>query len=389
MVAESAQSICENMQLIEKLDYIFSKGKLSIDMGAIEPNINTKRIISLKNARHPLMDKEQCIPLQLNIGNGINGIIITGPNTGGKTVAIKTAALNCVMAQCGLHVTAQEADICMNSSYLCDIGDGQNITENLSTFSSHIKNVLEITEKIDKDSLVVMDELGSGTDPTEGMGIAISIIKELEKSGCLFLLTTHYPEVKDYAKKSKNVINARMEFNRETLKPTYRLIIGEAGESCAFYIAQKLGMSFSMLKNAIAAAYGEQKAEKFILSVNDKKKEAPVLQSQAHLKQYNPMHTKIKKAKEHKSSNLSEKFQIGDSVMVLPDKKTGIVCEKINAKGVLRVQLPDKKIYINHKRVRLQVPASELYPEDYDFSIIFDTVEQRKLHHDMQRKYIE
>ena len=257
MVAESIPLMNENIRLMEKLDFIFSKGKLSIDLDAAAPAINTERRIILKDARHPLMDRALNIPLQFEIGSQARGIIITGPNTGGKTVAIKTVMLSCIMAQCGLHVACKEADICMNSSYLCDIGDGQDITENLSTFSAHIKNVLEVLHEVHRDSLVIMDEMGSGTDPTEGMGIAIAILEELRKSGCLFLVTTHYPEVKDYADKTEDIVNARMTFDKETLKPTYQMVIGEAGESCAFYIADRLGMPSEMLKTAVRAAYGE------------------------------------------------------------------------------------------------------------------------------------
>ncbi len=257
MVAESIPLMNENIELMEKLDFIFSKGKLSIDLDAVAPAINTERRIILKDARHPLMDRALNIPLQFEIGSQARGIIITGPNTGGKTVAIKTVMLSCIMAQCGLHVACKEADICMNSSYLCDIGDGQDITENLSTFSAHIKNVLEVLHEVHRDSLVIMDEMGSGTDPTEGMGIAIAILEELRKSGCLFLVTTHYPEVKDYADKTEDIVNARMTFDKETLKPTYQMVIGEAGESCAFYIADRLGMPSEMLKTAVRAAYGE------------------------------------------------------------------------------------------------------------------------------------
>lgn len=151
----------------------------------------------MKNARHPLMDRSINIPLQFELGTEARGIIITGPNTGRKTAAIKTVMLNCMMAQCGLHVICEAVDICMNSSFLCDIGDGQNLAESLSTFSVHIKNVLEVLQEIDRDSFVIMDELGSGTDPAEGMGIAIAILEELKKSNCLFLVTTHYP-LEDY-----------------------------------------------------------------------------------------------------------------------------------------------------------------------------------------------
>ena len=413
MVSDAAPYMKENMKMIEKLDLIFSKGKLSIDLDCTEPKINLERRIVLRGARHPLMDKAVNVPLDFSLGGDsagpddanaeadtgsagrddanaeveavgagpfgasmIRGIVITGPNTGGKTVAIKTVMLASYMAQCGLHVCCKEADLCMNSNYLCDIGDGQNLSENLSTFSAHIKNVLEILKEVDQDSLVIMDELGSGTDPAEGMGIAVAILEELRKSGANFLVTTHYPEIKEYARKAEGIVNARMTFDRETLLPTYRMVIGEAGESCAFYIADRLGMPEHMLKMAAEAAYGEGVAKEY--SFHNKGDLAKTSGKRI-----------AKEKKSHVDKTLGSKFQIGDSVMVYPDKKIGIVCEPVNDKGVLRVQIADRKIYVNHKRVKLHVKAQELYPEDYDFSIIFDSVADRKIRHDMERKYTE
>lgn len=374
MVSDAADGMYDNIRTIEKLDFVLSKGKLSIEMDGVEPSINTNRQIRLQDARNPIMDRKINVPLQFDMGGEIRGIIITGPNTGGKTVAIKTVMLNCMMAQCGLHVTCREADICMNGAYLCDIGDGQNMTENLSTFSAHIKNVLSILDQVNRESFVIMDELGSGTDPAEGMGIAIAILEELRKSGCLFVVTTHYPEIKEYAEKTENIINARMTFDKETLIPTYQMVIGEAGESCAFYIADRLGMPNEMLRTAIRAAYGDSAVADF--KFRDKEPEKG--------KQGGSRIVKTGKGKQ--GNKLANQYHIGDSVMIYPDKKIGIVCEPINEKGVLRVQMPGKKIWINHKRVKLHVAAKELYPEDYDFSILFDTVENRKIRHDMERK---
>ena len=366
----------ENMRMIEKLDFIFSKGKLSVDLDCTEPAINLERHIRLKAARHPIMDREINVPLDFEMGRDERGIVITGPNTGGKTVAIKTVMINSYMAQCGLHVAAKEADICMNSNYLSDIGDGQNLSENLSTFSAHIKNVLSILGLANKDSFIIMDELGSGTDPAEGMGIAVSILTELLKSGANFLVTTHYPEVKEFAAKHEGIINARMTFDKETLMPTYRMVIGEAGESCAFYIADRLGMPAHMLETAVEAAYGKDKVTNFSFHNNTDLKKS--------------VSGKISKEKKTTAgTKLGTIYNIGDSVMVYPDKKIGIVCEPVNDKGVLRVQIADRKIWINHKRVKLHVKAEELYPEDYDFSIIFDSVKNRKIRHDMDRKYTE
>ena len=376
MLSDKEEIIQSNSRTVEKLDFIFAKGKLSLEQEGIQPEINTDRHIRIKNGRHPLMDKAVNVPLNFEIGNGITGVIITGPNTGGKTVAIKTVALNCMMAQCGLHVPCEEAEICMNNAILCDIGDGQNISENLSTFSAHITNVLDILKKAGRDSLVVMDELGSGTDPAEGMGIAVAILEELKKSNALFLATTHYPEVKEYARRTEGIINARMTFDKESLKPLYQLVIGEAGESCAFYIAGKLGMPGYMLSRAAKAAYG-----------SDGEIKIEGMEGNEELKKSS--HPKIQKIKKAVTQKEAKKYQIGDSVMVYPEKKIGIICRMADEKGMLQVQMKKEKMWVSHKRIKLHVPAEQLYPEDYDFSIIFDSVEKRKAQHDMKRKYVD
>lgn len=383
LIADHADELRENIRVMEKLDYIFAKGKLSFDMKAVEPVITTSRYIKIVNGRHPFLDKESCVPLNFAIGDEIQGVIITGPNTGGKTVAIKTVGLLSLMAQCGLHVPCDEGTFTMNNAVLCDIGDGQNITENLSTFSAHITNILSILKIVNHDSLVIMDELGSGTDPTEGMGIAISVLEELKKSGCLFLCTTHYPEVKQYANKTEHVTNARMQFDRESLRPTYRLEIGEAGESCAFYIAKRLGMSNAMLKRASMEAYQTEQ-----LDFLEEEETQDVRTKET--KTIEDLPKKIVRKKVLKPrEDMTNKYSIGDCVMVYPDKKLGIVCKKVDEKGVLQVQLQNKKIYLNQKRVKLHVKAETMYPEDYDFSIIFDTVANRKARHQMGKHHCE
>ena len=380
-VEENLEVLEGNKRLLEKLDFLFAKGSLSASMAGTSPGINTDRIIKIVNGRHPFMSPETVVPLNFELGKKERGIVITGPNTGGKTVSIKTVGLFSLMAQCGLHLPCEEADLCMNSQVLCDIGDGQNITENLSTFSAHITNVMKILKEAGPESLVILDELGSGTDPAEGMGIAIAILEELRSNGCLFLATTHYPEVKTYAKEAEGITNARMAFDKETLRPLYRMEIGEAGESCALYIAKRLGMPDSMIRKARRYAYGEQES----LWEEESK---TLKESAEHLNLKGPKIEKMKKTTVNKNV-MEKKFTIGDSVLVYPDKKKGIVCKPVNDKGVLQVQMPDKKIWVNQKRVKLLVAAEELYPEDYDFSIIFDTVENRKARHKMEKGYQE
>ena len=228
-----------------------------------------------------------------------------------------------------------------------------------------------------------MDELGSGTDPAEGMGIAMAILERLRLENCLFLATTHYPEIKDYAKQAEGVINARMAFDRESLRPLYCMELGEAGESCALYIAEKLGMPEEMLEYARHAAYGQPDAPH--ASCGSSQMSCGKLQDRKGRKAVGP---RIQKTRDKRGSQIFEpKFKRGDSVQVLPDKRIGIVCKPDDASGRVLVQLPEGKKEINQKRLCLHVKAEELYPDDYDFSIIFDTVENRKARHKMGKKY--
>lgn len=363
----------KNISIIEKLDFAFAKGKLSLELNAIKPDINNNRYIKLKQARHPLLNKEICVPLDFIIENETKGIIITGPNTGGKTVCIKTIGLLSLMAQCGLHIPCEEAIICMNNQILCDIGDGQDITQNLSTFSAHITNILDILDKTTDETMVIIDELGSGTDPTEGMGIAIAVLEELKNRNCIFIVTTHYPEVKAYVEKTEGILNARMEFDRQSLRPLYRLEMGKVGESCAIYIAKKLGMPQHIIERAYKECYGDKELENLLtINIEDSIKNIEI--------------PKLKKKVEYKEKHSKAKlFNIGDSVTVYPEKKIGIVCKKADDKGNILVQMSKGKTLINYKRLKLKVSADKLYPEDYDFSIIFDTVENRKKRHKMSK----
>ncbi len=378
-ISDDETVIREDIRVLSELDFVFAKGKLSADLQAIEPEMNTEDEMLLVNARNPLLSKEECVPLNFRIGGDIRGVIITGPNTGGKTVAIKTAALMSLMACAGLHVPCEQAKICMRSQVLCDVGDGQNISDNLSTFSAHIKNVLGILKVVNRESLVILDELGSGTDPAEGMGIAIAVLEQLRQSNCLFLVTTHYPEVKEYANRYPEIMNARMTFDRDSLRPLYTLEIGKAGDSCALYIAKRLGVPASMLQIAAKEAYGEvtdHLRQELELGAGDsslRKESAPKL-------------VRVQTVK--KEAVHGEGFVRGDSVEVMPDGKIGIVVRPADAAGNVLVQIAKEKSEINHKRLKLKVAASQLYPDDYDFSIIFDTVENRKARHQMDRKYV-
>ena len=374
LVDENVSALKINMDCMEKLDFAFAKAKLSMEMKGIPVEISTDRRIKIVGGRHPLLNATTCVPLDFEIGGGVSGVVITGPNTGGKTVALKTVGLLSLMAQSGLHVPVCDGSIfSMHNVILSDIGDGQSITENLSTFSSHITNIIDILKNVTNESLVLLDELGSGTDPAEGMGLAVSILEELRGKNCLFVATTHYPQIKEFAQNTQGLINARMAFDRESLKPLFKLQIGEAGESCALYIARRLGFPEHMLMRAHMEAYGHSGSE------------MPTIfkEPQEQVTVYN---SKIQKEVQKKSApTRSEKFNVGDSVMVYPQKAVGIICKRTNDKGELGVQIRANKMLVNHKRLRLLAPAAELYPEDYDFSIVFDSIENRKARHKMNR----
>jgi hypothetical protein len=229
--------------------------------------------------------------------------------------------------------------------------------------------VIHILENASRDSLVLLDELGSGTDPAEGMGIGIAVLEELRLRGCMFLVTTHYPQIKTYAETAEHVVRARMAFNPETLAPLYRLEMGKVGESCALQIAQRLGLAPHLLKRAHREVYGRN---------GQAEPAAPTVMTAPKSRLIRP---------EADRQGKIERFTMGDSVLVLPQKETGIVYRPADENGDVVVQMRDGKRVVNHTRIKLQVAAAQLYPPDYDFSVVFDTVANRKANHSMSRRF--
>lgn len=275
-VAEHYREIRSNLKLLIKLDFIMAKGKLSCKMHASEPKIDADGELRLISARHPLIEYKKAVPVDIRIGGDYRTLIITGPNTGGKTVSLKTAGLLVMMAQSGLHIPASHAStLPIFGEVFADIGDEQSIEQSLSTFSSHMKNIVSIIDKASYDSLVLVDELGAGTDPTEGAALAIAILERFYDSGALTMATTHYNELKKYALATSGVENAAMEFDVETLTPTYRLLIGVPGKSNAFEISKKLGLSESVIERASEhIKHGDMEFENVISSLEDDKRKA-------------------------------------------------------------------------------------------------------------------
>jgi len=266
-------SISYNSML--QIDFLLAKAKLALEMNAFCPSIENDYRFSLKQARHPLLNKSDAVPIDISLGYEYDTLIITGPNTGGKTVALKTAGLLCLMASCGLLIPASEnSSICIFDKVLADIGDEQSIEQSLSTFSGHIKNITEILESADENTLVLVDELGAGTDPAEGAALALAIIEKLREKGSKILATTHYAELKVFALDTVGVQNASCEFDINTLRPTYKLIVGIPGRSNAFLIGEKLGLPERVVTQAKKyLSADDRKFEEVIVQLDDLKRE--------------------------------------------------------------------------------------------------------------------
>lgn len=364
------------METMHQYDVLFAKAKYSKAIDGYSPAFSQGEI-EVKEGRHPLLG-EKAVPLNLHMGVDDQALLITGPNTGGKTVTLKTVGLFCLMAQCGLPISAQPGTrLPLFQHVFVDIGDGQSIEENLSTFSSRLTNLIHILQHANDHSLLLLDEIGSGTDPGEGMGLATAILDQLANKGSTILATTHYSEMKTYAMEKEGFINGAMAFDLETLKPTYQLQIGTAGKSQAFDIAYKLGLHPEILNHAYDITY----KQKGSFTKDDKLLKNPSYAKQVAINRYRQ---KRKAQKKEKAG-----FQMGDNVWIPAEEEMGIVYKGPDALGNYVVQIKGEKKEYNQKRLKLHISADELYPEDYDFDIIFKSKEYRKIKKVMDRKHVD
>ncbi|QIB70083.1 endonuclease MutS2 [Aminipila butyrica] len=313
-VAEHFHPLLNNQKLLVKLDFIFAKGRLSVQYKGADAQISQEGWLDIKKGRHPLLDAKKVVPINVSLGGDYNTLVITGPNTGGKTVTLKTVGLLAMMTQSGLHIPAGSGTVMpIFEKIYADIGDEQSIEQSLSTFSSHLNNIVNIVEEADGATLVLVDELGAGTDPTEGAALAIAVLEDLYNKGAHTIATTHYTELKKYAIEREGVQNASMEFNVETLSPTYRLTIGIPGKSNAFEISEKLGLPERIIRKARALLdKGDLEFENVISSIEEDKKRAEAERDEAIAinlemkKQREELERRLKKLEEQKEKILTK-----------------------------------------------------------------------------------
>ncbi|KIN80353.1 endonuclease MutS2 [Clostridium botulinum] len=360
MLFERIKDLKMNVDVISEYDMIWAKAKYSKVINGIKPKLNDYGYIKIIKGKYPLI--KDSIPLDFEIGKDYRGLIITGPNAGGKTIVLKTIGLLTLAMQSGFHIEAEEGtEFSVFKKLFVDIGDNQSVENALSTFSSHVKNLAEIIRESTKSTLLLFDEIGSGTEPNEGSALAIAILEELYHKGSITISTTHYGEIKNFSKEHPDFENAAMEFEKETLEPLYRLSIGKVGDSNALYISKKMGLYDSIIDRA--RKYMDTKSYNYNL-IED---------------------SKIIKNKELQTEEDFYEYSVGDKVILLENNESAIVYKERDRLNNVTILYNKEFIEVNYKRIKLELKASELYPEGYDLNQLFISYKERKLEKDIKR----
>lgn len=360
MINEKLREIKINIDVIAEYDMIMAKAKYSKEIEGIKPKLNNIGYIKIIKGKYPLI--KNGVPLDFEVGENYRTLIITGPNAGGKTVVLKTVGLLTLAIQSGFHIAAKEgSEMAVFDNIFVDIGDNQSVENALSTFSSHVKNLSECLRDSNKNTLLLFDEIGSGTEPNEGAALAIAILEEFYHKGCITIASTHYGEIKNFSQNHPHFENAAMEFKKETLEPLYKLHIGKAGDSNALYIAKKMGISENIINRT--KGYIENKNYNYEL-VKD---------------------SKITKRKEEEIQEEKYEYKVGDKVLLLDKNESGIVYKERDRNNNLIILYNKEFIEVNYKRLKLEIKAEELYPEGYDLNQLFVSFKERKLNKDIER----
>ncbi|MBO3446435.1 endonuclease MutS2 [Clostridium sp. CCUG 7971] len=363
LIFEKTMMIKLNIEIISEYDMVFAKAKYSLNNKAITPKVNDIGYIKIIDGKHPLL-KGNVIPLNFEIGKDYRSLVITGPNAGGKTISLKTVGLLSLMTSLGLDICAKEGtEMSIFENIFVDIGDNQSIENSLSTFSSHIKNIADIMNDSNKSTLLIFDEIGSGTEPNEGAGLAISILEEFYQMGCITVASTHYGEIKKFASLHPHFENAGMMFNKNTLEPLYKLTIGSSEDSNALFISKKMGIKDKVLNRA--KNYISDKNYNFDLVKENK----------------------IMISKENKEEIINEIpiYNIGDSVKLLDKDDFAIIYKPVDKFNNVEVLYKDTFLEVNVKKIKLHIKADQLYPQGYDMDSLFIDYKDRKLEKDIKR----
>ena len=361
MLYERIKELKMNIDVISELDMIWAKAKYSSEIQGIQPKINDYGYIKITKGCNPLIKNP--VPLDFEIGRDYRTLVITGPNAGGKTVVLKTVGMLTLATMLGFHIKAKgDTEISIFKKIFVDIGDDQSIENALSTFSSHVKNLAHIIKESNKSTLLLFDEIGSGTEPNEGAALAIAVLEDLYKKGCITVATTHYGEIKNFSEQHPDFENAAMEFEKDNLDPLYKMTIGKTGDSNALYISKKMGIPDRIL----------EKTKMYIENKN-----------------YN--YDMVKESKKAKDKSLNQiehhvtDYFVGDKVMWLDKNESAIIYKGLDMNNNVTIFYNREFIEVNYRRVKLEFRATELYPEGYDMNQIFVSFKERKLERDIER----